>query len=91
MILPANKGRVTVVMNKNDCYEKCNKHLKDEKTYQKLKSDPTNKFKKEFVSNLKDPKDRRVIDNSLHMKLYPTVDKPPKFYAYLRYIKPLCP
>ena len=48
MILPADKGRVTVVMNKDDYYEKCNELLRDEKTNQKLKSDPTNKFKKEL-------------------------------------------
>ena len=28
IILPANKGRVTVVMNKNNYYEKCNEHSK---------------------------------------------------------------
>ena len=53
MILPADKGRVTVVMDKVDYYEKWYQLLKDEKTYQKLKSDPANEFKKEFVSRLK--------------------------------------
>ena len=85
MILPADKGIATVVMNKNDYYEKCrpNEHLRDEKSYQKLKSDPTNKFKKEFVSNQKDLKDRKVMDHALglHMKLYPTVDQLPRFYG----------
>ena len=74
MILPANKGRVIAVM-------KCNGLLKDEKTYLKLKSDPTNKFKKEFVSNLKGLKDRKVIDHALHMKFYLMVDQPSKFYG----------
>ena len=32
MILPADKGRMTVVMNKDDYYEKCNELLRDEKT-----------------------------------------------------------
>ena len=45
MILPADKGKVTLAMNKNDYYGKCKELLRDEKTYQKLKSDPTNKFK----------------------------------------------
>ena len=73
---------VTVMMNKDDCYEKCNELLRDEKTYQKLKSDPTNnKFKKEFVSNLKILKERKVINHALHMKFYPTVDQPPRFYG----------
>ena len=81
MILPADKGRVTVIMNKPDYYEKCNQLLSDGKTYQKLKTDPTNKFKKQFVSALKDLKDRKVIDYALNMKLYPTVDQPPRFYG----------
>ena len=54
--------------------------LRDEKTYQKLKSDPSNEFKKEFLSNVKDMNDRIVINHALLMKLYPTVDQPPRFY-----------
>ena len=63
MIQPADKVRLTVVMNKDDYYKKCNEHLRDEKTYQRLKSDSTNKFRKKFVSSLKDLKDRKVINN----------------------------
>ena len=66
-------GRLTVVMNKDDYYEKCNELLKYEKTYQKLESDLIDKVKKEFLSNLKDLKDRKVIDHALHMKLNPMV------------------
>lgn len=33
MVLPADKGRVTVVMNKKEYMEKCEHLLKDEKTY----------------------------------------------------------
>ena len=51
-------------------------------TFEKLKSDPTNNFKKEFVRNLKDLKDRKVINYYvLHMKLYPSVDQSPRFYG----------
>ena len=73
MILPADKGRVTVMMNKEDYYEKCNKLFEVEKTYQKLKCDPTYYFKKEFVPSLKDLNDRKVIKHALYMKLYPIV------------------
>ena len=62
MILPAYKGKVTVVMNKDNYYVKCNALLRD----QKLKSDTTNKFKKKFVISLKDLKDRKVINQVLH-------------------------
>ena len=81
MILPADKGRVTVVMNKKEYEEKCQRLLEDSKTYQKLKGDPTQKFKKELVSVLKDLKERGVTPPALHKKLYPTVDQPPRFYG----------
>ena len=55
--------------------------LGDEKTYKKLKGDPTRKFKGELVSILKDFKERRVITSDLHEKLYPTVDQPPRFHG----------
>ena len=74
MILPADKGRVKVVMNKKEYEEKCQQLLEDSKTYQKLKGDPTQKFKKELVSVLKDLKERGVTPPALHKKLYPTVD-----------------
>ena len=46
-----------------------------------VKSDPTNKFKKEFIPDLKDLNDRKVIDHASHiMKIYPTVDQPLRFY-----------
>ena len=66
----------------DDYYDKCiMKVLRDEKTYQRLKSDPTNTFKKEFVSDLKDLKNRKVIHHPLHMKLYSTVHQPNRFYG----------
>ena len=33
VILPADKGRVTVVMKKDDCYEKCIPLFRDEKPF----------------------------------------------------------
>ena len=80
-ILPADKGRVTVVMNKKEYENKCKQLLGDEKTYKRLKGDLTRKFKGEIVSILKDFKERKVITPELHKKLYPTVDQPPRFYG----------
>ena len=53
-VLPADKGRVTVVMKKEEYREKC-------KTYLKLKSGATAKYKKQIISALKDLKDCQVI------------------------------
>ena len=52
MVLPADKGRVTVVMNKSDYLTKCRALLANEATYEKLKSNPTAKYKKELITIL---------------------------------------
>ena len=47
--ITADKGRVAVIM-KEEYREKCRLLLQDGKTYQKLKSDPTAKYKKQFIA-----------------------------------------
>ena len=41
VILPADKGRVTVVMDKTDYYDKMDALVNDKQTYELLKRDPT--------------------------------------------------
>ena len=41
VILPADKGRVTVVMDKTDYNNKMNSLVNDKQTYEVLKRDPT--------------------------------------------------
>ena len=41
VILPADKGRVSVVMDKKDHHDKMNELVNDKQTYQELKRDPT--------------------------------------------------
>ena len=81
IVLPADKGRVTVVIKKEDYLEKCTSLLKDERTYLKMKRDPTSKYKETFVEALQDLKERGVIDKGLYKKLYPTMDQPSQFYG----------
>ena len=81
MIMPADKGRITVVLDKSEYIGKCHVLLKDGKTYRKLKSDPTNKYRKELVEKLKELKDKNKISLDLYRKLYPTMDQPPRFYG----------
>ena len=66
-----------MVMKKEECLEKCNNLLKDEKIYMKLKRGPTNKYIDTFVDALHDLKEAGVINKSLNKKLYPTTDQPP--------------
>ena len=41
LILPADKGRVTVVMDRTDYHDKMNGLVNDKQTYEELKRDPT--------------------------------------------------
>ena len=70
MILPADKGRVRVVIKKSEYQEKCEHLLNDEKMYKNLKGDPTRKYKVELSNVLRDLKDRKIITLDLHRKLY---------------------
>ena len=48
MVLPADKGRMTVVMDRQSYLDKCQELLKDEKSYKKLKCDPTSNYQDKF-------------------------------------------
>ena len=58
MVLPADKVTVTVVMTKEEYLEKSNNPLKGEKTYLKLKRDPTSKYRDTFVDAPQDFEER---------------------------------
>ena len=80
-IVHGDKGRVAVVLNKEDYTKKCQDLLNDSKTNTKLKKDPSAKYKNELISILKEMKKLGVISFELHKKLYPTCDQPPRFYG----------
>ena len=81
MVLPADKGRVTVVLDKEEYTKKCMDLLSDQRTYKKLKSDPTAKYKRDLVELLKEIKEKFNLPQSLYKQLYPTNDQPPRFYG----------
>ena len=93
-ILPADKGRCTVLLNTDDYKNKCKAMLNDEQTYMRLKRDPTPTYKKELVSSLQELKEKGATDTKLYRKIYPTTDAPPRFYGLPKIHKegvPLCP
>ena len=51
-VLPADKGRATVIMDKQEYESKVKAMLDDEKMYVKLDKDPTPQYKKKLVSIL---------------------------------------
>ena len=81
MCLPADKGRVAVVMNTSEYKTKIAAILSDENTYRKLKSNPTRKYKEKLVALLQDLRDSKVITGVKYLQLYPTAEETPKLYG----------
>ena len=48
LILPADKGKATVVVNTNNYEEKVNNLQQDDKTYEKMYPNPTSRYKKNW-------------------------------------------
>ena len=80
------KGTAIVIMDK-DYQEKAKALLEDQGTYKALKSDPTSRIKTKLTSLLKKIKSEGGIEDTQYKKMYPTGAVPPKFMAYLKYIK----
>ena len=68
---------VTVVMFTQSYLDKGQELLKDGKTYQKLKRDPTSNYQEKFKEDLWDLKVGGVITYKMHHDLFPTTDQPP--------------
>ncbi|XP_072050102.1 uncharacterized protein [Amphiura filiformis] len=77
----ADKGRSTVVTSTDGYEEKVNNLLSDEKTYEKLKGDPTSKYKRKLLGTLQRLKKENKIDNNQYKLLYPTAENTPRIYC----------
>ena len=80
-ILPADKGKATVVINTSDYKEKLHKLLDDRSVYEVLKKDPTTSYKNKLINTLKSWKKDGTISDQLYHKIYPTSEEVPKFYG----------
>ncbi|XP_072028121.1 uncharacterized protein [Amphiura filiformis] len=90
-ILPADKGRSTVVLNTATYKEKASELLSDGNTYENIKKEPTTKYKTQLVDQLKALKEEEAIDFKCYKQLYPTTAVVPKFYGLPKVHKPACP
>jgi len=81
MILPADKGRATVVLDKAKYEEKILRMLLDEKTYKQLEKDPTASYKRKLVAILTRLKDEGKLSDNFYYRLYPTSEKIPQLYC----------
>ena len=81
MILPADKGRATVVMDKTKYEEKVNTMLNDAHTYEKLQADPTSSYKRKLIEKLTKLKKDSKITEDQYNYLYPTSEATPRLYC----------
>ena len=88
VILPADKGRSTVILNRKDYLEKCMHHINNGPC-QLLKKDPTTKIRTKTLKQLKALKDNEFIDNKLYIYYLKPTDSPaPIFYGQPKIDKP---
>ena len=90
VILPADKGRSTVIFNREDYLEKCMDHINNG-PYQLLKKDPTTIIKAKTLKQLKVLKNNKFIDNKLYYYLKPTDSPAPRFYGQPKIHQPVVP
>lgn len=90
-IVPADKGRSTVVLDSSSYDEKVNLMLSNHKTYEQLATDPTNKYKRELMSTLGRLKDESKITTQQYEYLRPSGESIPRLYATPKIHKPNVP
>ena len=81
IILPADKGKCLVVMNKKEYIQKMETKLSDETTYTKIDNDPTNDIKQLLSQHLNLVRDRGEIDDKTYYKLFPTKTTIPRMWG----------
>ena len=80
MVLTADKGVSTVVMDRED-YDKKSEELLNQSSYRVLPSDPTIKHKNKLIALLKTIKAKGEISDTIYKRLYPTQASSPKYYG----------
>ena len=81
VILPSDKGRVTVVMGKKDYTDKMDSLVNDKQTYEPLKRDPTPALQRRLNGKLLDLKKTETIDIQLYFRLRCRVPQSGKLYG----------
>jgi hypothetical protein len=80
VILPADKGKSTVVMDRDEYRKKIGELLNDE-SYKPLKKDPTLKLERVITSTLEQAEKDREVHNKQRLKLTPQHSNPPQLYG----------
>ena len=93
VILPVDKGRVTVITDKTDYNDKMDALVNDKQTYELLKRDPTPALQRKLNKKLLTLKKADNFDFRRHrrLRLRCSVLQPPKLYGLTKLHKPNMP
>jgi len=89
-ILPADKGRSTVILDSTTYHEKLT-DLLESGPYRELKKDPTDRLCRKLSSTLLNLKKDNVLDEPTYRRLKPTQKQPPRIYGLPKIHKPTVP
>ena len=91
VILPADKGRVTVVMDKSEYFDKMNHLVEDRKTYKELDSDPTPALVRRLNNKLLELEKKKHLNGYQYKRLRCSAPQSPKLYGLPKLHKPQIP
>lgn len=80
-VTKADKGQLTVIMNKNKYIDQMKMILNDQTTYKKLQKDPINKMNTKLHNLIKSWRDNDIIDVNLYRHLNCTNGNIPRCYG----------
>ena len=78
VILPADKGKCLVIMDKEEYTNRMEEKLADTSTYKRLEKDPTQEIRKALYEKLKHLKDTEHIDNEIYHQIKPVKTQIPR-------------
>ena len=81
VIVPADKGNATVVMDRSQYSEKMHHLLEDKNTYQRISRNPTTQVEKQVVAAVKDLRKEEYINDPILKRLSPQHSYPPQLYG----------
>ena len=91
IILPADKGRTKVVMDRTDYANKANDLLQDKNTYKKTWQEPDKNNHSRINNKLKSLKDQQKLENKTYLKIRPSDATTARFYGLPKIHKPNMP
>ena len=91
VILPADKGRVTVVMDKSEYYEKMSHLVEDRNTYLELNSDPAPALARSLNKKLLELEKKEYFNGYEYKRLRCSAPQSPKLYGLPKLHKPQIP